>query len=69
MPEDRDTQVRLRAYRIWEDEGKPEGKHLDHWSRAETEVRGKDSAGPKEENSNPTGRLPEADPVADKEPG
>lgn len=23
------------AYRIWEEEGKPEGKALDHWQRAE----------------------------------
>ncbi|RDJ03843.1 DUF2934 domain-containing protein [Rhizobium grahamii] len=26
---------RQRAYQIWEDEGRPEGQHLDHWARAE----------------------------------
>jgi len=26
---------RERAYRIWEEEGRPEGRHLDHWQRAE----------------------------------
>ncbi|TIX90657.1 DUF2934 domain-containing protein [Rhizobium sp. P44RR-XXIV] len=26
---------RERAYRIWEEEGRPEGRDLDHWQRAE----------------------------------
>lgn len=26
---------RERAYRLWEQEGRPEGRHLDHWQRAE----------------------------------
>ncbi|NTF46596.1 hypothetical protein A6U86_32810 [Rhizobium sp. AC27/96] len=26
---------RERAYRIWEQEGRPEGRHLDHWQKAE----------------------------------
>lgn len=30
--------VRERAYAIWEEEGRPEGRHLDHWVRAEAEV-------------------------------
>lgn len=32
---DREQQRRLRAYKIWEDEGRPEGLHEDHWRRAE----------------------------------
>jgi hypothetical protein len=32
---DRDQQQRERAYKIWEDEGRPEGQHEDHWRRAE----------------------------------
>ena len=27
------------AYAIWEEEGKPEGKHLEHWKRAERTVQ------------------------------
>ena len=27
-----------RAYAIWEGEGRPDGKDLDHWLRAETEI-------------------------------
>jgi hypothetical protein len=30
--------IRERAYAIWEDEGRPEGRHLDHWLRAEAEI-------------------------------
>ena len=34
----REQAIRERAYRIWEQEGRPHGKHLDHWLRAEAEV-------------------------------
>jgi hypothetical protein len=29
--------IRLRAYEIWEDEGRPEGCADDHWMRAQRE--------------------------------
>ncbi|MGV2102379.1 MULTISPECIES: DUF2934 domain-containing protein [unclassified Rhizobium] len=32
---DKDQKRRERAYKIWEDEGRPEGADLDHWQRAE----------------------------------
>jgi hypothetical protein len=32
-------EVAQRAYRIYLEEGCPEGRHLDHWLRAETEAR------------------------------
>jgi hypothetical protein len=32
---DREQRQRERAYQIWEDEGRPEGAHEDHWKRAE----------------------------------
>ena len=31
--------IRERAYAIWEEEGRPEGRHLDHWLRAEAEIK------------------------------
>jgi Protein of unknown function (DUF2934) len=34
----REQAIRERAYRIWEQEGHPDGKHEDHWFRAEAEV-------------------------------
>ena len=29
-----EEKVRARAYAIWEKEGRPHGKHLEHWERA-----------------------------------
>ena len=36
----REQAVRERAYAIWEQEGRPDGKDLDHWLRAEAEILG-----------------------------
>lgn len=33
--------VRERAYRIWEEEGRPEGMALQHWLRAKQEIIGR----------------------------
>jgi Protein of unknown function (DUF2934) len=30
--------IRERAYQLWEQEGRPEGRHLDHWLQAEHEL-------------------------------
>lgn len=32
---DKEQTRRERAYKIWEDEGRPEDKHEDHWRQAE----------------------------------
>jgi Protein of unknown function (DUF2934) len=32
--------IRKIAYQIWEKEGRPDGKDLDHWYRAEAALRG-----------------------------
>jgi hypothetical protein len=37
-PPDRHGEIAERAYRIWEGEGRPGGRDLDHWLRAEAEV-------------------------------
>jgi hypothetical protein len=34
MRDDALETVRLRAYQIWIDEGRPEGQHESHWLRA-----------------------------------
>ena len=31
-------EIRRRAYRIWEEEGRPHGRDAEHWSRAERET-------------------------------
>jgi hypothetical protein len=38
MPDDKEQALRERAYAIWEREGRPDGKDMDHWLRAETEL-------------------------------
>jgi hypothetical protein len=34
MKEDSDQSTREAAYFLWENEGRPEGKDLEHWARA-----------------------------------
>lgn len=33
--DDKEQSLRERAYKIWEDEGRVDGSHDDHWKRAE----------------------------------
>lgn len=33
-----DDVIRRRAYHIWEEEGRPEGRHDEHWHRAREEI-------------------------------
>ena len=35
-----EADVARRAYLIYLEEGCPQGRHIDHWLRAETELRG-----------------------------
>jgi hypothetical protein len=39
MPRDAEVHIRTRAYAIWEAEGRPDGRDLDHWLKAEAETR------------------------------
>jgi hypothetical protein len=48
------ARIRQRAYEIWEDEGRPEGRERIHWVRAEAEFRERLCAG---SISNPEARL------------
>jgi hypothetical protein len=40
----REQAIRERAYAIWEEEGRPDGRDLDHWRRAEQEISSADEA-------------------------
>ena len=42
--ENKEQRVRERAFRIWIEEGQPEGKSKEHWERAEKEIGGSDSS-------------------------
>jgi hypothetical protein len=35
---DREDTIRSRAYRIWEQENQPDGRHEEHWEQAEREI-------------------------------
>lgn len=35
---DNDEAIRRRAYQLWESEGRPEGRHEDHWRQAQFEL-------------------------------
>jgi hypothetical protein len=38
MHQDRDQQIRERAYHIWEREGRPHGRQAAHWAQALSEL-------------------------------
>lgn len=38
MTADRNAEISARAYSLWESEGRPEGRHLEHLLRAEAEA-------------------------------
>lgn len=40
MENDRKELIQRRAYAIWESEGRPDGRHDDHWRRAAEEMHG-----------------------------
>ncbi|TWA74367.1 DUF2934 family protein [Azospirillum brasilense] len=46
--------IRHRAYEIWEQEGRPEGRRAEHWERACRELQEEDERA-KEEGSEPQG--------------
>jgi hypothetical protein len=39
MP-DKNEQIRERTHQIWEEQGRPEGLHTEHWRQAESELQG-----------------------------
>jgi hypothetical protein len=41
VEQDLAAQIRMRAYHLWELEGRPEGRERIHWVRAEAEIREK----------------------------
>jgi len=48
MSEALQNKIRLRAYQIWEEEGRPAGRHLTHWHRAERELAADERSVPDE---------------------
>ncbi|RWP96472.1 DUF2934 domain-containing protein [Mesorhizobium sp.] len=46
MTDDRQERIRRRAHAIWEQAGRPDGVHQQHWDQAAAEIDGGES-GPK----------------------
>jgi hypothetical protein len=71
MPNDRERKIRDRAHRLWEDEGRPEGRQLAHWGEAERQVLAEEAAGWRPEApddvSTETHGSPPADPLRNPE--
>ena len=40
----RDDRIRIRAYEIWQREGRPEGRHEQHWVEATREIDEEEAA-------------------------
>ncbi|MFC3631185.1 DUF2934 domain-containing protein [Paracoccus angustae] len=34
----REDQIRQRAHQLWEEQGRPEGQHEEHWRQASSEI-------------------------------
>ncbi|UYY59189.1 DUF2934 domain-containing protein [Sphingomonas sp. S2-65] len=62
MNDDREHEVRQRAYALWESEGRPEGRHDEHWHRANAGL-GQDAPAPAENApQQQAAAMPEAKP-------
>jgi hypothetical protein len=46
MADPTEEQIRLRAYQIWEQHGRPEGRADEFWQLAERELREPDASDP-----------------------
>lgn len=67
--DDHDERIRQRAHKIWEEEGRPEGREYSHWLRARAEIHDEDGDAPAEAeradkagialNALPPGTVPE----------
>jgi len=59
METDRNDLIKKRAYAIWENEGRPHGKHDEHWRQASEEMHGLEDA-PKTGKKKPSHVAPAA---------
>ena len=45
--------IRQRAHEIWEEEGRPEGRHAEHWAQASRELEAEGGEGAPEVAASP----------------
>ena len=46
--DEREEMIRRRAHELWEQEGRPEGREMDFWLQAESEIAGEQVDTPKQ---------------------
>lgn len=70
MTNEREERIRQRAHDIWEREGRPHGRHDDHWRRAKEEIETESGAGTPAEVGKPSARAKgaKASPAASPRP-
>ena len=56
MSDDQEARIRLRAHAIWEEQGRPLGRHEDHWRQAARELDATDLADPDPSEAPPPAR-------------
>lgn len=62
MNDDREHKVRERAYALWETEGRPSGRHDEHWHRASSEIVEATSGDAPDAEPQDAALAPDADP-------
>lgn len=75
MTTEREDRIRQRAHQLWEEQGRPEGRHDEHWSQASSEI-GDDAGGDSTDGTGddggaggmpPAPRLQEDPPEGDRD--
>ncbi|MEO8464480.1 MAG: DUF2934 domain-containing protein [Gammaproteobacteria bacterium] len=46
MTTEQNSRIEALAYEIWEQQGRPEGRHEDHWAEAERRLRSQPGSSP-----------------------
>ena len=67
MSDEREARIRLRAYEIWQDRGRPDGRTVEHWLEAERQLSGEEDSRSLEEDSDSEGAADEAEKKSRRE--
>ena len=70
MDQDLERKIRERAHRLWESDGRPEGREHDHWHEAERQIMNEAGMGEPggEQPDLPQGDRPEPQPEIPADP-
>ncbi|MCF6100145.1 DUF2934 domain-containing protein [Mesorhizobium muleiense] len=66
MTDNRQERIRRRAHAIWEQAGRPDGAHQQHWDQAAAEIDGGGESGPKAKTARPKAPARPKEPAAGK---